>query len=220
MNMMKNKRIGFIIALTVPLLLLIGLTVKPLWTLTYGDDVALLTVPVDPRDLLYGDYVTLRYEIEEVPKNEISPAILKKIDNWSNSNRLKVYGNLVQQGDIYVLDSLSDKKPRGSVYLTGKLSGYDYQNVDGVNVHSVDFGLERYYVPENTEKNLKIYLAKGQLIAHLKVKNGYGILKEIKAVNNVNTPYNKFISISQLFIHLMADFLYSICNYGQLFLII
>ena len=62
MNMMKNKGIGFIVALTVPLLLLIGLTVKPLWTLTYGDDIALLTVPVDPRDLLYGDYVTLWYE--------------------------------------------------------------------------------------------------------------------------------------------------------------
>lgn len=179
MNMMKNKRIGFIIVLTVPLLLLIGLTVKPLWTLTYGDDVALLTVPVDPTDLLYGDYVTLRYEIEEVSKTEIPAAILKKIDKLANSNGLTVYGKLVQQGDIYVLDSLSDKKPSGSVYLTGKLSGYDYQSVDGIYVHSVDFGLERYFVPENTGKELEDLSAKGQLIAHLKVKNGFGILKEI-----------------------------------------
>ena len=82
---------------------------------------------MDPRDLLYGDYVTLRYEIEEVPKNEVSTAILNKIDKSVNSNWLTVYGKLVQQGDIYVLDSLSDKKPRGSVYLTGKLSSYDYQ---------------------------------------------------------------------------------------------
>lgn len=182
MNMMKNKRIGFIIALTLPLLLLIGLTIKPIWTLTYGDDVVLLTVPVDPRDLLYGDYVTLRYEIEEVPKNEVSPAILKKIDKLANSNWLTVYGKLVQQGDIYVLDSLSDKKPRGSVYLTGKLSSYDYQDVDGVYVYSVDFGLERYFVPENTGKELEDLSTKGQLVAHLKVKNGYGILKKITAV--------------------------------------
>lgn len=182
MNRMKNKRIGFIIALTVPLLLLIGLTVKPLWTLTYGDDVALLTVPVDPRDLLYGDYVTLRYEIEEVPKNLISAAILKKIDEQSNSNELTVYGTLVQQGDVYVLDNISNEKPRGNVYLTGKLKGYDYQNNDGVTVYSVDFGLERYFVPENTGKELEDLSAKGQLVAHLKVKNGYGILKEITKV--------------------------------------
>ena len=139
-------------------------------------------MPVDPRDLLYGDYVTLRYEIEEVPKNEVSPAILKKIDKLANSNGLTVYGKLVQQGDIYVLDSLSDKKPRGSVYLTGKLSSYDYQDVDGVYVYSVDFGLERYFVPENTGKELEDLSTKGQLVAHLKVKNGYGILKKITAV--------------------------------------
>ena len=183
MNMMKNKRIGFIIALTVPLLLLIGLTAKPLWALTSGDDVSLLTVPVDPRDLLYGDYVTLRYEIEEVPKNEIPVAILKKVEKRSNSNQLTVYGKLVQQDDVYVLDSLSDKKPKGSLYLTGKLSGYDYQNVDGVIVHSINFGLDRYYVPENTGKELEELAAKGQLVAHLKVRNGYGILKGIQAAN-------------------------------------
>jgi uncharacterized membrane-anchored protein len=182
MNRMKNNRIGFIIALIVPLLLLIGLTVKPLWTLTYGDDVALLTVPIAPSDLLYGDYVTLRYEIEEVPKNEISTAILKKIDNRSNSNELTVYGILIEQGDVYVLSSLSDKKPTDSVYLTGKLSVYDYQNADGINVHSINFGLDRYYIPENTGKELKDLSAKGQLMAHIKVKNGYGILKEITAV--------------------------------------
>ncbi|WP_255452267.1 GDYXXLXY domain-containing protein [Sporosarcina sp. ANT_H38] len=182
MKMMKNKHIGFIVALSIPLLILIGLTVKPLWALTYGDDITLVTVPVDPRDLLYGDYVTLRYEIEEVPKNEISTAILKKIDKRSNYNELTVYGTLVQQGDVYVLDNLSDEKPTGSIYLTGKLNGYDYQNVDGVKVHSINFGLDRYYVPENTGKELEDLSARGQLVAHLKVKNGYGILKEITTV--------------------------------------
>jgi uncharacterized membrane-anchored protein len=82
-----------------------------------------------------------------------------------------------------VLDSLSNKKPKGGIYLTGKLNGYDYQNVNGVNVHSINFGLDRYYIPENTGKELENLSAKGQLVAHLKVKNGYGILKGIQAVN-------------------------------------
>jgi uncharacterized membrane-anchored protein len=130
MNTMKSKRLGFFIALAVPLLLLMGLTVKPLWGLTCGDDVPLLTVPVDPRDLLYWEYVTLRYEIEEVPKSMISLALLKKIEKRSPSIQLKVYGSLVNQGDVYVLDSLSIEKPSRTIYLTGKLNGNDYQNID------------------------------------------------------------------------------------------
>ena len=128
MNRMKNKRFGFIVALAIPLILLISLTFKPLWALTYGEDISLLTVPVDPRDLLYVDYVTLRYEIEEVAKSEIPTSILKKFEKQKNPNQLTVYGKLVKKGDIYVLDSLTDKKPKGSIYLTGKLNGYDYQN--------------------------------------------------------------------------------------------
>ena len=182
MNRMKNKRFGFIVALAIPLILLISLTFKPLWALTYGEDISLLTVPVDPRDLLYGDYVTLRYEIEEVAKSEIPTSILREIEKQTNSNQLTVYGKLIKQGDIYVLDSLTDKKPEGSIYLTGKLNGYDYQNTTGINVHSINFGLDRFYVPENTGKELEDLSAKGQLVAHLKVKNGYAILKDIQAI--------------------------------------
>src|SRR4029077_13511649 len=35
--------------------------------LAYGTDVLLKTAPVDPRDLLRGDYVTLNYDISRVP---------------------------------------------------------------------------------------------------------------------------------------------------------
>ena len=38
------------------------------------------------------------------------------------------------------------------------------------------------HIPKNTGKELEDLSAKGQLMAHIKVKNGYGILKEITAV--------------------------------------
>src|SRR6185437_13702730 len=38
----------------------------------FGDEIKLKTVPVDPRDLLYGDYVTLGYEI-----SRLEPALWK-----------------------------------------------------------------------------------------------------------------------------------------------
>ena len=36
-------------------------------TAAFGQQVVLLTAPVDPRELLYGDFVRLRYAIGEVP---------------------------------------------------------------------------------------------------------------------------------------------------------
>ena len=38
-----------------------------------GTDVTLQTRPVDPRDLLRGDYVTLSYEISRVPPGTTIP---------------------------------------------------------------------------------------------------------------------------------------------------
>src|SRR5512142_2691329 len=37
------------------------------YALAGGDEIVLATVPVDPRDLFRGDYVTLRYEISTIP---------------------------------------------------------------------------------------------------------------------------------------------------------
>ena len=56
------------------------------------------------------------------------------------------------------------------------------RDVDGVYVYSVDFGLERYFVPENTGKELEDLSSERTIDAHLKVKNGYGILQKISAV--------------------------------------
>lgn len=180
MNKKRHKRIGFFLTLAIPLIILLGMTVKPLWTLNFGEDISLLTIPVDPRDLLYGDYVSLRYEIEEVPKSIMATSLLKKVEKEDSYRQKRVYGKLAQQGDIYVLDELTDIKPASGIYLTGKIDGYSYKNTDGFDVHSVNFGLERYFVPENTGKALEDLSRKGQLVAHLKVKNGYALLRGIE----------------------------------------
>ncbi|EGQ26191.1 hypothetical protein HMPREF9372_1864, partial [Sporosarcina newyorkensis 2681] len=42
-------------AFIAPLVVLLSMTWKPLWTLNVGTPILLETVPVDPRDILYGD---------------------------------------------------------------------------------------------------------------------------------------------------------------------
>ena len=46
---------------------MIGMVVRQETVLASGRTILLETVPVDPRDLLRGDYVLLRYKISDVP---------------------------------------------------------------------------------------------------------------------------------------------------------
>ena len=61
--MSPKVRIAFILVVAAQLALLIGMVGFKEFTLQTGTDVVLQTVPVDPRSLLQGDYVILRYEI-------------------------------------------------------------------------------------------------------------------------------------------------------------
>lgn len=187
---MKNKKFHFIIVLAVPLIILLSLTVKPLWTMTSGEDISLLTVPVDPRDLLYGDYVTLRYEIEEVPKKKVTEALLKKLEKKTTYKPTKVYGKLVQENQVFILEELTDKKPSDALYLTGRMYGYPYLDEDNIMILNVDFNLERFFVPENTGTKLEELSRQGQLVAHIKVKNGYALLRDIEGIEQ-NSPSEK-----------------------------
>lgn len=183
---MRDKKVGFVIALAIPLIILLILTAKPLWTLTSGEDISLLTVPVDPRDLFYGDYVTLRYEIEEVPKEKLTKNLLTKLETDTAYNRVEVYGKLVQEGEIFTLEELTDEKPTNALYLTGNVYNYPYVNEEGIDVFDVNFNLNRFFVPENMGTELEELSRQGRLVAHIKVKNGYALLKDIKAAEQKN----------------------------------
>jgi uncharacterized membrane-anchored protein len=46
--------------------------------LASGKEVLLSTVPIDPRDLFKGDYVTLSYDINAIDLNLVMKLLLKK----------------------------------------------------------------------------------------------------------------------------------------------
>lgn len=57
----------YLLAALLPLCVLLAAPVKPALVLMLGEEVRLATVPVDPRDVFRGDYVTLRFAVESVP---------------------------------------------------------------------------------------------------------------------------------------------------------
>lgn len=178
---MNNKRkMKIIVGLTIPLTILISMIIIPLYTLYFGEEVLLETIPYDPRDLLRGDYVTLNYKINQVPLEKF-PDELKDRDSYDKYKNKKIYAVLKKEGEMYTVDYMTFVKPKDRIFLTAKLRYfYSFNEVSKVKqiVH-VSYNLDKYFVPENTGKELEEMSRKGELVARVKIYNGQAILIDV-----------------------------------------
>ncbi|MGG6893604.1 GDYXXLXY domain-containing protein [Rhizobium sp. BR 315] len=119
------------------------------WGLRSGVEVILKTAPVDPRDLLRGDYVTLNYDISRVPVSTLVGGPPKEsLSNQVLSVRLK------KQDDGYwsiAESSLGTLEPKPDTVILKSLP-FDYvsygDQADAKATMFVNYGIERFYVPE------------------------------------------------------------------------
>ncbi|MDL2406652.1 GDYXXLXY domain-containing protein [Rhizobium calliandrae] len=127
------------------------------WGLRSGVEVLLKTAPIDPRDLLRGDYVTLNYDISRIPvstlvggaptenrKNQVLSVRLKKEDDGYWGVVESSFGTLEAKSDTVVLKSLPFD------YFSYGDSGPSPQETI-----SVTYGIERYYVPEGEGRDVE-----------------------------------------------------------------
>ena len=115
-------------------------------TAAFGQHIILATTPVDPRDLLYGDFVRLHYAISEAPLklwHEAAPPrrrqgvfVLLAPGPDSLSTAVGVYAKAPQPG-------------AGQAVLRGWVTDV-YRNS-----FALRFNLERYYVPEGSGLRLE-----------------------------------------------------------------
>lgn len=110
-----------------------------------GTDITLLSEPVDPHDLLRGDYVTLGYGISSLEAGKVSgtpPAVDGMTDIYVT----------VKQGDdgAWIFSAASWQKREelqaGEIQLRGRTMSYT--NATVYHQLRVTYGIERYYVPE------------------------------------------------------------------------
>lgn len=120
------------------------------WGLRSGVEVILKTAPVDPRDLLRGDYVTLNYDISRVPISTMVDGPPKKS---LNAQILSV--RLKKQDDGYwgiVESSFGPLDPKPDTVVLKSLPidyAFDGEPTDPSQAMiGVTYGIERYYVPE------------------------------------------------------------------------
>ncbi|MFA7415310.1 MAG: GDYXXLXY domain-containing protein [Rhizobium sp.] len=111
-----------------------------------GAEVVLKTVPVDPRDLLRGDYVVLSYDVSTIPDTSIVGKRPSEPAWVTMSVRLKPGPD----GYWAVAEaSFGDLAPQeGTTILRTKRFHFDHSASGGNYNLRVDYGIERFYVPE------------------------------------------------------------------------
>lgn len=110
-----RRRTGFLVGILFELLAIFGLFVPYVLLTSAGTEVTLRTVPVDPRSMFRGDYVSLGYEAG----NNIPYAQLADENNELPST---AYVILEKKGDTYERVAVSRTQPvlkEGQVCLRG-----------------------------------------------------------------------------------------------------
>lgn len=180
---MNNKYL--LAALLVPVLFLLSLTFKPLMTLQFGETVQLQTQPVDPTDLFRGDYINLFYDMNQLEVKE--SAILGLPAEYTEETlRGEAIYVLLKPSDIekvYQVASYAMNPPKEGLYLKGNIR---YAYLKGILpstddlVLNIDFGIDRYFIEENSGADLESAAQAGKVLVTLKVFKGFGVVTDLE----------------------------------------
>lgn len=148
---MNQKKILYL-TIVFWLLIFSGFIVYKEYTLRTGTEVLLKTLPVDPRDLFRGDYVTLNYEISTLDMEKIPSE-----ESYFYSDE-PVYLALELKNGYGVPKKIYTTPPEDGLYIKGKVKDilYDWETDEsGITTEEetikelrVDYGIESYFVPE------------------------------------------------------------------------
>ncbi len=165
-----QKRDKFLIGFLILFLIIIGSFIlnkeRVLWN---GTEVILETVPIDPRDILRGDYVILKYKIGEGEK------IKNILENKNFSYGDKVFVNLKQKPDqrVEVVDVFKEKNKAGNLFI----KGIYFEDWNGKKIKFPE--IEQYFVPEG--KGWEVERMRGKNLEALIIltKDGEAVLKNL-----------------------------------------
>ncbi|WP_275782369.1 GDYXXLXY domain-containing protein [Pararhizobium gei] len=118
-----------------------------------GIDVVLKTIPVDPRDFLRGDYVILAYDVSVVPTDKISGGLPAEATDAQLAVRLEKR----QDGFWTVSEaSFGSLAPKEGSVIVRTAPFYYYPATEPTrSTLNVEYGIERYYVPEGQGRVLE-----------------------------------------------------------------
>ena len=116
-----------------------------------GHEVRLSVVPVDPRDLLRGDYIVLSYEI-----SQLSNAALGGDDAFSNGDA--IYVTLARAGNDWQATAIAHAPPENGTWIRGTVRHVQTSGRDcapGCKTYGVDYSIGKFFLPEGTGRDLE-----------------------------------------------------------------
>ena len=154
----------FLFPLLFQLILILAVPSQAFYTQVTGKTVVLQTAPVDPYDFFRGYYQTLSYNIS-------SADTLKALPGWKEVAQGAEY--LPQGTLIYVtLEQPKDsaKSPHPSAWKPIKVSAEYPDNLSNNQIAlqgkstgwNIEYGLERYYMPENQRDQINSTITEAQ----------------------------------------------------------
>ena len=133
------------------------------YTIRTGKEVLLETIPIDPRDLIRGDYVTLNYAIA------YDSRYLKYKDRQIVYVKLKTNNK-----NIATIDNIVDVKPQMGLFIQGRIIKPKPHSFWG---KCVNFGIESYFVKEGIGLELEKELQNRGLVRVVIDKSGKAKVK-------------------------------------------
>ena len=126
-----------------------------------GHEVRLAVVPVDPRDMLRGDYIVLTYDI-----SRLDSAALDGDDAFAYGDT--VYVALAgADGAAWKATAMTHAQPAGGTWIRGTVDIVRRGVTDcteDCQTYGVDYAIEKFFVPEGTGRELET-LRNGQHLA-------------------------------------------------------
>ncbi|WP_318505636.1 GDYXXLXY domain-containing protein [Bacillus sp. T3] len=111
---------------------------------------------MDPSDPFRGDYVSLRFAVEEVPTGLVDKDILDQKDELYDA---RVYVSLKEQDGVYVPTRVSLDKPDKGIYLKGNLQYFGrawdpVKQMETEEVAFIQYSIDKYFVEDNTRNRV------------------------------------------------------------------
>lgn len=179
-----------LIAFSLPILILIGMSITPFLTITTGNTIKLETRPVDPTDLFRGDYVRLNYKAEEVNISKLDKELKDyfRVNNSSFYDKPVVVYSVLEKNEngMDIVKKVVKDQPEEGIYLKGEINYFplNSSNEPDNQVVEINYQLDKFFVPENTGKGLENAISqpanKTSAIATIKVRKGHAILDKVE----------------------------------------
>jgi uncharacterized membrane-anchored protein len=168
---MMTKRTKFILAGALQVAIIAAMIIVKMAILGNGTEVLLPIMPVDPRDMLRGDYIDLSYRISNIP------SYMQEGQPYKSGET--VYVVLRPTEGKSFAEKIQKTKPTAeTIFIKGRV----VSNYGSLNVK---YGIEQYFIPEGKGQRINSAITNNSVAVVVIDSNGNAVLKHLLVNNKI-----------------------------------